>query len=129
MDAKIPNRHDPTLMEGAFVGYFVEGTGEHREQKVKSTESDDAEIEAILFAIESLKPRFRRFTVVSDHQSVVSEANRDQDEIKKPSELLVRLRETLTNNPSIRLEPLKFNPAHGTVTEFANRQKERISKV
>ena len=123
MDAKILNRHEPALPKVAFVGYFVEGTGEHQERRVASTESDDAEIEAILFAIESLESRFRRFTVISDHQSVVSEANREK--VKKPSELLARLRDTLKEkSPSIRLEPLKFNPAHQTLTEFVNRQKE-----
>ena len=54
-----------------------------------------------------------------DHESVVSEANRDA--VKKPSELLEKLRETLKENPSVTLEALKANPAHGVVTEYVNK--------
>ena len=60
-----------------------------------------------------------RFTVVCDHESVVSEANRDA--VKKPSRLMEELRETLRRNPSVTLEALKANPAHGVVTEYVNR--------
>ena len=31
------------------------------------------------------------------------------------------LRETLRRNPSVTLEALKANPAHGVVTEYVNR--------
>ena len=83
-----------------------------------ATESDDAEALAIMFAIGELKERLGRFTVVCDHESVVSEAKRDA--VKNPSRFMKELRETLSQNPSVGLEVLKANPAHGIVTEYVN---------
>ena len=121
VDAKILNVHDPALEREAFVGYLVEGSGRHNVKKVEATESDDAEVLAILFAMEELKGALGRFTVVCDHESVVSEALRD--EVKKPSELMERLRKALRENRSVKLEVLKSNPAHGVVTEYVNSLK------
>ena len=122
VDAKILNMHDPALQKEAYVGYLVEGSGEKGGKPVKAEESDDAEVLAIMFAIEELKPKLPRFVVVCDHESVVSEANRDT--AKKPSELMAKLREMLVENRgSITLEVLKANPAHGVVTEYVNSLK------
>jgi hypothetical protein len=121
VDAKILNVHDPTLAREAYVGYLVGGKDRHNATKVDAAESDDAEILAILFAIDELKGELRKFTVVCDHESVVSEAKRDM--VKRPSELMERLRDTLKRNPSIGLEVLMANPAHGVVTEYVNRVK------
>jgi len=118
VDAKILNMHDPDLRREAFVGYLVERSGEHGVKEVEATESDDAEVLAILFAIDELKDRLGRLTVVCDHESVVSEALRD--EVKKPSELMEKLRSVLRENRSVGLEVLKANPAHGIVTEYVN---------
>jgi ribonuclease HI len=118
VDAKILNMHDPTLQREAYVGYIVEGSGKRNVKRVSATESDDAEVEAILFAIEELKDTFRQFAVVCDHESVVSEAKRDT--VKSPSVLMKNLREALRVNPSIKLEVLQANPAHGVVTEYVN---------
>lgn len=118
VDAKILNMHDPSLSKDGYVGYLVEGDGRHNVKRVTATESDDAEVLAVLFAIDELKGSLDRFTVVCDHESVVSEANRDT--VKKPSGLMQELRETLRENPSITLEALKANPAHGVVTEYVN---------
>ena len=76
---------------------------------------------AILFAIEELKTGLKKFTVVCDHESVVSEAKRDA--VKNPSELMEKLRGALAENPAIALEVLKSNPAHGVVTEYVNNVK------
>jgi len=121
VDAKILNVHDPTLEREAYVGYVVEGSNRHDATKVDATESDDAEVLAILFAIRELKDQIGRFTIISDHESVVSEAKKSV--VKNPSELMKRLRETLKQNSSIGLEVLKANPAHGIVTEFVNSVK------
>ncbi len=121
VDAKILNVHDPSLPREAYVGYVVEGNGMRNAKRVDATESDDAEVLAILFAIDDLKVRLRKFTVICDHESVVSEAKREA--AKNPSELMERLRETLRENPSIGLEVLKSNPAHGIVTEYVNELK------
>jgi hypothetical protein len=129
VDAKILNMHDPTLPREAFVGYVVERDGRRNVKKVDAKsgdvkdlailESDDAEVLAILFAIDELSGSLSKFTVVCDHESVVSEANRE--EVKNPSRLMERLRWTLRENPSVTLEALKANPAHGVVTEYVNR--------
>lgn len=118
VDAKILNMHDPDLQKETYVGYLVDGDGRKGVRRVEATESDDAEILAILFAIEELKGSLARFTVVCDHESVVSEAKRE--DVKNPSELMEKLRETLRENPSIDLEVLPANPAHGVVTEYVN---------
>ena len=119
VDAKILNMHDPSLPREAYIGYLVEKDGRRDVKKVDASESDDAEVLAVLFAIKELRGTLGRFTVVCDHESVVSEANRD--EVKKPSRLMEELRETLRMNPSVTLEALKANPAHGVVTEYVNR--------
>ena len=122
VDAKILNMHDPSLPRRAYVGYVVEGDGRHNVKEVEATESDDAEVLAILFAIDELKDS-GRITIVCDHESVVSEANRE--EAKNPSELMQSLRKTLQENRSVRLEALMANPAHGVVTEYVNRAAPR----
>ena len=119
VDAKILNMHDPTIGKEAYVGYLVDGGGKKGVRRVEASESDDAEILAILFAIEELRGPLGKFTVVCDHESVVSEAKRDM--VKNPSRLLQDLRRTLQENPSVDLEVLMANPAHGVVTEYVNR--------
>ncbi len=127
VDAKILNVHDPSLPREAYVGYIVEGEGLRSAKRLEEDEigmigrleSDDAEILAILFAIDDLGGRFGRITVVCDHESVVSEANRN--EVKNASRLMEELRSRIREkNPSVRLEVLKTNPAHGVVTEYVN---------
>ena len=120
VDAKILNMHDPSLRREAYVGYVVDGSGRKNVKRVEAQESDDAEVLAILFAIEELRP-LGRFTFVCDHESVVSEARKDK--AKNPSELLRRLRETMRLHPKVRLEALQSNPAHQVVTEYVNALK------
>ena len=52
VDAKILNMHDPSLPKEAFVGYVVDGAGRRNVKKLHAGESDEAEVLAILFAIE-----------------------------------------------------------------------------
>ncbi|MDG6951760.1 MAG: hypothetical protein JRN12_07985 [Nitrososphaerota archaeon] len=120
VDAKILNMHDPSLQREAYVGYVVERGGRKNVKRVEARESDDAEVMAILFAIEELG-ELGRLTIVCDHESVVSEARRER--AKNPSDLLTRLRETLRANPKVRLEALQANPAHQVVTEYVNAMK------
>lgn len=122
VDAKIIGMHDKALPKETYVGYYVEGTNEHDSKPVHADESDDAEIEAVLFAIEKLATKFDRLVVICDHESVVSEAKRES--VKKPTALLEKLRRTLHENPSIDLEGLKANPAHKILTEYVNRLKQ-----
>jgi ribonuclease HI len=124
VDAKILNMHDPALPREAYVGYVVEGKGRHDVKRVEATESDDAEVLAIMFAIEELRDSLGHFTIICDHESVVSEATRES--VTKPSELLKRLREMLRENPSVRLEALQSNLAHQAVTEHVNALKAGV---
>jgi hypothetical protein len=133
VDAKILNVHDVALPREAYVGYFGEGGKLQCVRKLEGAEldrigrleSDDAEILAILFAIEKLKCTLGKFTIVCDHESVVSEANK-LEEVKNPSVLMEDLREALRNNRrSIRLEALRANPAHGIITAYVNKLKSQ----
>lgn len=124
VDAKILNMHDPSLLREAYVGYLVEGSSEHNAKRVDATESDDAEVLAILFAIEELRDSLGRFTIVCDHESVVSEANREG--VKNQNQLMEQLRKTLRENPSVQLRVLQANPAHGIVTAYVNAEKEKL---
>lgn len=124
VDAKILNMHDPTLPREAYVGYLVEESGEHNAKRVDAMESDDAEVLAILFAIEELRDSLGGFTIVCDHESVVSEANREG--VKNPNPQIEQLRKTLRENPSVQLRVLQANPAHGIVTAYVNAEKEKL---
>jgi ribonuclease HI len=122
VDAKILNMHDPNLKREAYVGYIVEGKDMRGAKEVDATESDDAEVLAILYAIERLKDSLGKFTIVCDHESVVSEANRET--VKDPSDKMAVLRKVLQEESGrIVLEVLKANPAHGIVTEYVNSLK------
>jgi ribonuclease HI len=123
VDAKILNVHDPRLPRKAYVGYLVHGDGRQGAREVEEMESDDAEVRAILFAIEELRGTVGRMTIVCDHESVVSEANREV--ARDPSPLMRELRETLgRNRKTIRLRALQANPAHAVVTAYVNSLKE-----
>ena len=124
VDAKILNMHNPSLQREAYVGYLVEGSGKHNVKLVQATESDDAEVLAILFAIEELKDSLSRFTIVCDHESVVSEANREG--VKNPNPLMEQLRRILLENSSVQVRVLQANPAHGIVTAYVNAKKAKL---
>lgn len=110
VDAKIIGSHDPMLPKKTFVAYKVENSGLEGTREVAATETDDAELHAILFAIQELKARFERFTILCDHESVVSEVKRSIVQNGRPSLMIIR--EELKTNPEIRVELLEPNPAH-----------------
>lgn len=126
VDAKIVGMENPKNRT-VYVGYKVDGTDLKGAMKVESPgasvlETDDAEIHAILFAIDEMKAKkIRRFDVICDHQSVVSEALRTDKEPK--NELLIRLRKIRNENRMIGLRALQFNQAHKVVTDFVNEKK------
>ncbi len=127
VDAKILNVHDPSLKRRAFVGYMVEGDGRSGARESAALESDDAEVDAIRFAIEDLRGRYSKIVVVCDHESVVSEAVRE--DVVRPTESILELRQVLGENEWVELEVLKANPAHGVVTQFVNaRLKEEQTR-
>ena len=121
VDAKILNMHDKTLPHEAFVGYVVDEGGQSNAKRVEADESDDAEILAVLFAVEELGKGGGPLTVVCDHESVVSEAKRP--DVKSPSPLLQELRRVLREKPGVELVALLANPAHKVVTDYVNSVK------
>ena len=132
VDAKIVGMEN-SKNRTVYVGYKVEGTNLKGARRVEPSaeeilETDDAEIHAILFAIEEMKEnKIQKFDVICDHQSVVSEALRKDKEPK--NKLLIHLRKIRDDNPMIGLRALQFNQAHKVVTDFANEQKAGESKV
>lgn len=126
VDAKIVGRDNPGGPMTTYVGYVVEGSDLRDGRQVDDAfETDDAEIEAILFAIRDLNGSLREFVVVCDHQSVVSEATRPDWKVGKKPEI-DELRRTLSGS-GVKLEALQSNPAHGFLTEYVNRQKTGMS--
>ena len=122
VDGKIVGRHSPDLLKKAYVAYFVEGQRMKGFMKVKAEETDDVELEAILFAINELKFRFRRFTIICDHQSVVSEINRQTTRrVKNP--LLDRIRKIREENPGIEISEMERNLADKYLDELENDDK------
>src|SRR5881397_1590462 len=80
VDAKIMGRHDVALPKRTFVGYAVDGREDI--QKVTEVErvdeTDEAELEAVAFAIRDLKGVLPEFTILCDNESVVSEILRGE---------------------------------------------------
>lgn len=123
VDAKILDRDKgPNVPKRAFVGYFVDSGGGSAAIPVDETQSFEAEVRAILFAIRQLEGKFPSMRIICDFQSVVSEAKRTDSKNRSP--LLKELRAILEENKqSIRLEALRTNPAHKVVTEYVNKLK------
>ncbi len=124
VDAKILGRHDPTLQKTTFVAYSVENSDLEGVREVVADETDEAELNAVLFAIQELKARFERFNVICDHESIVSEINRETGHGRETRPLLLQIREELKANPGIRVELLENNPAHRVLNRhIANAEK------
>lgn len=123
VDAKILDRDKgPNFPKRAFVGYFVDGGGRSHAEPVNETQSFEAEVRAILFAIEQLKGQFPSMTIICDFDSIVSEAKRKDSKNRSP--LMKELRAVLERNKQhIKLKALKVNPAHKVVTEYVNKLK------
>lgn len=119
VDAKIEGRHDPKLPRKTYVAYVVENVpGLQGFGKVDADETDDAELHAIAFAIEQLKGKLEQFTILSDHEPVVSQIIlRDRSGGSKRPILLEILNE-LESNSSIRVELFGNNPAHRVLNKY-----------
>ncbi len=122
VDAKITGMHDKQLPRNTFVGYVVEG----REKEfsgvrvVQASETDEAEEQAILFAITGLKDRIKGFTIICDHESAITKVNWKGEDRRKArkDKVLPSIWQELDEMPSIRVQALKYNPAHA----FLNRR-------
>ena len=113
VDAKIVGRHELGLPKKTYVGYVVENNDDLQGVTVvKADETDDAELHAIAFAIRQLKDRLDEFTVVCDHESVVSVIKRKDMSAGRKRPILVEVLRQMESNPSVEVELLANNPAH-----------------
>jgi hypothetical protein len=119
VDATIEGIHDPKLPRKAYVAYVVEDVpGLQGFGKVDASETDDAELHAIAFAIQQLKGKLERFTVFSDHEPAVSQIIlRDRSGgTKRP--ILLEILNELESNPSIGVKLFGKNPAHRVLNKY-----------
>src|SRR3989304_395288 len=112
VDATISNMQDLNLPKEAFVAYVVEGSKLRGVQKVEASETDDAELQAILFAMDELNGKLKRFIIFCDHESVVSQVKLEQGNYKLKNQFLNDVRSRLRANPSIKVDLFNKNPAH-----------------
>jgi hypothetical protein len=119
VDARIEGIQDPKLPRTAYVAYVVEGTsGLQGFDKVDASETDDAELHAIAFAIQQLRGRLEEFTVLCDHEGAVSQIIlRDRSGAKRRP-ILVEILNELESNSSIRVELFGKNSAHRVLNEY-----------
>lgn len=129
VDATILGRHAVELPKNAYVAYVVDGMKELCDVKpVEAKETDEAECEAILFAIHALKAELPRFTIVCDHQSVVREATKPTEN-RKAKRCIKEIRKELENSGKmIKLEEFPINPAHTLLNEHLLQGKKIIDK-
>jgi hypothetical protein len=112
VDAKITGRHDPASPKRTLVGYIVEGSTSFQAVKeVAANETDEAELEAVAFAITELKGKLPQLKIVCDHESVVLEINRGETRPRSPP-VLSRIQEEIRRNSSIKVVQLAKNPTH-----------------
>ncbi len=118
VDAKIPRRHEKTAPKKTIVAYSDKGESVSGVREVKAEDTDDAELHAVVFAISELKNKFDGFTIVSDHESIVSEINERKlkSGVKRP--VLLRIINELDTNPTIKVELLANNPAHRVLNKY-----------
>ncbi len=99
VDAKIVGRHDKQTPRRSFVAYVVDGRPELNDvAEVKAYETDEAELQAVAFAIRKLKGEVQEFTVVCDHESIVSEINRREPLGPGKEPVLLEIRQELEIN-------------------------------
>lgn len=114
----------PEAPKKAYVAYVVQDTGAAAFKEVQVEETDDLELEAILFAIEELQDSSSRFEIICDHQSVVSEVNRKEPS-KARNPRLQRIRDALAANRGITLREIGRNLADKYLNEQVRALQEK----
>jgi hypothetical protein len=118
VDATISNRQDPELPKEAYVAYVVEGSALRNVKKIEYYETDDAELEAVSFAISELEGKLPRFVILCDHESVVSEINKQPTDVHSENPILRAVRSRLAANPAISVDLFRKNPADTYLKEY-----------
>lgn len=119
VDATILGRHDLKAPKNTWVAYVVEGTKDYRDAKsVSVVETDDAEYEAIRFAIQELKDKLPKFTIFCDHESVVYQINKYSNKIRKPKDILKQIQREIKSHGNIEVKLFRKNPAHTFLNKY-----------
>lgn len=125
VDAKIENRHEPDLPKRTLVAYLSENSLQNIKE-VQASETDDAELQAILFAIQDLKGKLKRFMIICDHESVVTQINQGPDYSGHKKPLYDSIWSELDKaNHAIAVGLLKSNPAHRVLNAYLREEKNR----
>jgi ribonuclease HI len=101
-----------------MVAYVIEDTGVSNVNEVHADETDEAELQAVAFAIRELKNKLHEFTIVSDNQSVVIEIEEKKRKsgVKRP--ILLEILNEIETHPTIKVELLENNPAHRVLNKY-----------
>ena len=126
VDAKIKGRHEKDGPKQTFVAYVVgDDPSLAKFTEIDGVEeTDDAELHAIAFAIEQLRDRFEKYTIICDHESVVSEVNRKEPKLLNKRPILGKILEARKANELISFETFGNNPAH----TFLNQSLRELEK-
>ena len=131
VDAKIEGRHEKEGPKQTFVAYVIGGDRPLKGfDKVDGVEeSDDAELHAIAFAMDQLKGKFENYTIICDHESVVSEINRrEESKLLKKRPIMNKILSAWQANPDISFKSFGANPAHAFLNEALRREETEGSR-
>jgi hypothetical protein len=111
VDAKVVGRHETP--KRTAVAYLVKDEVEMANgTDVDADETDDAELHAVAFAIHELQDKFPAFTIICDHESVVSVINSGNQKAVKKRPILSKILTEMRANPGIKVQALEGNHAH-----------------
>ncbi len=85
-------------------------------------QTDDAEMHAVAFAIRELKGKLEQFTILCDHEGVVTEIIRDEFRQGKSRPILPEILQERKENPSIMVK-LGNNPAHRLLNRYLSEKR------
>jgi len=113
VDAKIVGRHDKDAPKRTVVGFVVPGRQDFDSARfLEADETDDAELHAVYFAIQQLKDKLTEFTIICDHDSVVSMIDRGSPKMVRKRPILSKILGEKEKHPGIEVVVLEKNPAH-----------------
>ncbi len=129
VDAKILRRHEKTVPKDTVVAYTVENQDIVNFCKVRADDPDDAELQAVAFAIRELSDRYPDFRIVTDNESVFSVIDGKNRKAGRKRPVLLEILDELEAKPSIRIELLEKNPAHKALNKYVRDHPEIDSRT
>lgn len=124
VDAKILRRHEKNTPKNTIVGYVVGGENISGFEQVRADETDEAELEAVAFAIRKLKDMFAQFTIVTDHESVYSVIDGKNRKAGQRRPRILKILDEFDRNPGLRIELHQKNPAHRELNKYLREHPE-----